>query len=147
MEISMEISKSMRTAPNRAYSWNVVLQYDDKTVGTFTDGQLLGLAQHFKQELDRNYHKWRPVDYPEIRKPAAVSVIAIGSCIYVASSIKSGNYINHHGHGLVQGALLKCKRETKSTQDHRTNANCGEQAAAHLYFTLNGDVSLTGGVV
>lgn len=61
-------------------------------------------AWPFKEEMDRDYDKGRPVDYPEIRKPAAVGVIAIESRIYVASSIKSGDYINHHGHEIVQAA-------------------------------------------
>ena len=91
----------------------MVLEYDYSTVNTFSDGQLAGLAQHFKQEMDHDYNKRRPNDYSGIRKPAAVSVIATRRHLYVASFIKSNDYILHHGHESIQAALIQSQMENQ----------------------------------
>lgn len=85
----------MCRAQQPAYSCNVVLEYDHNIVAAFSDGQLAGLAQ---QEMERDYNKRRPRDYPGIHKLAVISVIAIGSRIYVAFFIKSSNYIINYEH-------------------------------------------------
>ncbi|MCJ1347400.1 hypothetical protein MMC31_005625, partial [Peltigera leucophlebia] len=75
----MRVSESIRGASEKAYSWNAVLEYDRNIVESFSDGQLAGLAQEAKQQIDDDYIKRRPCEYPGIRKPATVTVIAIGT--------------------------------------------------------------------
>lgn len=63
------------------------------SLGTFPDGQLAGLAQHIKKKgIDLDYNTKSPGDWPGICEPIAVSVIAIGGRIYVASNFKGGKY-------------------------------------------------------
>lgn len=143
----MRVSESMRGASERAYCWNAVLEYDCDTVGSFSDGQLAGLAQHAKEQVDNDYIKRSPCEYPGIRKPATVTAIAIGTRIYIASSVKAGNFIMNYGHEKVREALLKTQMEISSTTHHRTHANCGEQAATHLFYTFNPEGSLAGSLV
>lgn len=58
----------------------------------------------------------------------AVSGIAVERCLYVSSSIRSINYIIHHG----EAVLLQNRMGITSTT-HWTNTNCGEGSVANLY--------------
>lgn len=143
----MRVSESMLGASERAYCWNAVLEYHCDTAKSFSDAQLAGLAQQAKKQIDDDYIKRSPFKYPGIRKPAAVTVIAIGTRIYIASSVKASNFIMNYGHEKVREALLKTQMKISSTKYHRTQANCGEQAATHLFYTLNPEDCLAEGVV
>lgn len=104
------------------------------SLGAFSDGQLAALAQHTKKKgIDLDYNTKSPGDWPGICELIAVSVIAIGGRIYVASNVKGGKYNICHEHERVRAALLQGQVETSSIRYHRTTANCGEQAAA-IYF-------------
>lgn len=94
---SMEVFETMRLAPKTGYSWNMVLEYDHNTVASLSDEQLAGtaeLAKHAKKEMSHNLEKRHDRDCHGIRKPAAVSVIAVERCLYVASSIKSSTILS-----------------------------------------------------
>lgn len=143
----MRVSESTLGASERAYCWNAVLEYDCDTAEYFSDGQLAGLAQHAKEQIDNDYIKRSPSKYPSIYKAATVTVIAIGTRIYIASSMKASNFIMNSGPEKVREALLKTQMEILRTTYHRNQANCGEQAATYLFYTFNPEGCLAGGVV
>lgn len=143
----MKISESMGGGAQRAYSWNTVLEFESNTAKSFSDQKLAGIAQEAKRQMDKDYVNRSPSQYTGIRKPTAVTVLAIGNRMYIASSIKASNYIIDSGHKNFKVALLRTQEELCRIKPHRTNANCGELAASHLFYTLDPESSMAGGVV
>lgn len=137
----------MGGGPQKAYSSNAVLEFESNTAKSFSDQQLAGIAQEAKRQMDEDYVNRSQSLYTGIRKPTAVTVLAIGNRIYIASSIKTSNYIMNSGHDNVKAALLRTQEELGRIKPHRTNANCGELAASHLFYTLDPESSMAGGVV
>ena len=143
----MQMSQAMRHSPEPAYPWNVVLEFETNVLDLFSDQHLVGFAEHAKLEVDLDYENKSYADNPGLSKPASVTIIAIGRRLYIASSVKANNCIAQYGHTKIKAALLQSRMETTSRMPRRTNANCGEQSAANLYFTLNPGGNLSGGVV
>lgn len=115
---SMRVSESMRGAPK----WPTAGIYDCDTAG---------LAQHAREQIENDYIKRSPCGYPGICKLPTVTVTAIGTHIYIASSVKASNYIMNFGQEKVREALLQTEMKISCTTHHRTHANCGERAATH----------------
>ncbi len=87
------------------------LEFESNTAKSFSGQQLAGIAQEAKRQMDKDYVNRSPSQYTGIRKPTAVTVLAIGNRIYIASTIKASNYIMDSGHKNVKVALLRTQEE------------------------------------
>lgn len=111
---------------------------------------MAGIAQESKPRMDEDYVNINPSPslYTGIRKPTAVTALAVGQGIYIiASFIKTSNYIMNSGHENVKAALLRTQEELCRIKLHRTNGNSGELAASHLFYNLDPEGSMAGGTV
>lgn len=79
----MRFSESMLGAAERAYCRNAVLESDWDTAEYFSDRQLAGLAQHAKEQIDNDYIKKSPCEYPGICRPAIVTVVIVIGDSYI----------------------------------------------------------------
>lgn len=60
-------------------SWNLT----GTTAEYFSDRQLAGLAQHAKEQIDNDYIKKSPWEYPGICRPAIVTVVIVIGDSYI----------------------------------------------------------------
>lgn len=91
----MKISESMSGGPQKAYSWNAVLQFKSNTAESFSDKQLAGLAQEAKRQIDEDYVcQSKPITihwHPQADN--SHGGMAIVNSTYIASSVKTSNYM------------------------------------------------------
>lgn len=109
-------------------------------VSQITDGQLWNLAFKAYSYLDADMSQYK-IDAGF--KPGAMTILAWGNEIILASSQKGSNSFTYQGkRSKVSIILEECqvtylqKWKQGTAKEHRTQGKCGEEMSTHLYYLL-----------
>jgi hypothetical protein len=133
----------------RTFAWSSHLTFE-KDVSALEDSDLWQLAHLVYAEMEANMKLYEVTVRKD--KPRAMTVLAVGNEIFLASSVKkSANFAFAYPKTKVSNALEACqttfhKNGGESTEGRKSSSNCGEVMSAQMYYITdkNKDTPLKG---
>lgn len=111
-------------------------------VSAITDGQLWQIAADATKEMEKDMGQYE-IGMTGRNRPSAMTVLAFGHEIILASSIKGAPFTYNFGNTPVLESLQACATVWKDLKPdvedknnrHRNRGGCGEVMTAHLYYS------------
>ena len=143
-QIGLKLNKNL--ADEGKYAYNAIVQVKDDVLATWSDEEIVGVAQQAYNDMQAAYPGDRRT-YTKMSLPRAMSVIVQGHSLYISSSMTGGGsllYIPNQTEarfkftpgminlgdvdvgGIIAWALGNCQASATSASGHRTGGNCGE---------------------
>jgi uncharacterized protein (UPF0333 family) len=122
----------------RTFTWSSHLTFE-KDVSALEPSDLWQIAHDAYAEMKTNMALYKMTAKKDT--PRAMTVLAVGNEIFLASSMKNGaNFAFAYPKTKVSTTLEQCqttfhKNGGESTKGHKNQASCGEVMSAQMYYT------------